>query len=164
MIEFEQKITSVEYTKAVAIHYFGYKYTLINPVLGFTILILLGIVSVTTPEMINTTFFILLVLAVYLLLRPLIYIQGAYQATKSNEAFFELTQITITDDEKMIARANGDESSVYLKSMYAYSDTKDFIFLYYSRVQYFLLNKRYMKSNQIEEVVSKIERLGIKAR
>ena len=66
--------------------------------------------------MINTTFYILLALAMYLLLRPLIYIQGVYQATKSNKA------------------------------------------------QYFLLNKRHMESSQIEEIVSRIKRLGIKSR
>ncbi len=164
MIEIEQKVTKAEYIKAVTIHYFGYKYTLINPVLGLVILILLSMAGIIVPEMINPSFYILLALSVYLLLRPLIYIQSVYQAAKSSKSFFEPTQITITDEEKISASANGDETSVYLKNLYAYYNTKDFIYLYYSKAQYLLLNKRYMEPRQVKEVVSIIKQIGVRSR
>lgn len=162
MIEFDQKITEAEYKKAITIHYIGYKYTLINPVLAVLILVSLGVVYFTIPNMVNSMFFVLLALGVYLLARPFIYVYGIYQVIKSTKHAFNRMNIIITDDDRFITKANGDESSFSLKNLYAYSDKKNFIYLYPSKGQFFLLSKRFMEANEVKAVLNSVRRLDIK--
>jgi YcxB-like protein len=164
MIEFSQTISDQEYKKAIAIHYFGYKYTYINPILGVIIL------SVTVFKGINnagpithTTVFICL-LSIFLLIRPLLYIQNVFKSIKSNKLSSNKVNIKITDDDKIQTEVDDNTSSISMKDLYSYFDSKNFLYLYMARNQYFILDKNNISSNQISDIVNTLNRLNIKER
>ena len=163
MIEFNQVISDKDYLRAIAIHYFGYKYTYISPVLGIILIWGLLIMTLGFPHAFRETPVFPFLLGAFLILRPIFYIQNVFRSIKSNKLSSIETSIKITDDEIIITTNNGNMTVNKLADLYSYYDTKSFLFLYLSRNQYLIIDKRQMRTN-VEELTNTLDRLHIKKR
>ncbi len=164
MIEFKQTISDIDYKKAIALHYFGYKYTLINPILGAILLLIIVTLVIINSEFFNGKTFFLLLVSSFLITRPLFYIQNVFKNSKSNKMFSKQTNIQITDDNKIITSIGENVSTVKLTNLYLYDNKKTFLFLYIAKNQYLILDKRQMSKTQIENLIKILNRLKIKKR
>jgi len=162
MTEFNQAITDRDYKKAIAKHYFGYKYTYISPVLGLLVILGLLIVIIFLPDVFPETPIFLFLLAAFLLLRPIFYIQNVFKSIKTSKFSSGETNIKITDDNKIITSSNGNLTSLNLADLYSYYDTKPFLFLYASRNQYLILDKRQMNTADVDNMLKTLNDLNIK--
>jgi len=163
MTEFTQTISDNKYKKAIAIHYFGYKYTYIGPVLGCIMLLGLLILAIMLPKGYPEPPFYMYFLGAFLLLRPIYYIHNVHKNYKTGNSSAE-THFKITRDKRIEISNNGNLSSLNLKDLYAYSVSKTFIFLYVARNQYLFLEKRQMDETSIYEMLNNLNSLGIKNR
>jgi len=164
MIEITQKISDKDYKRAIAIHYFGYKYTYINPILGLFILFGLLIITLGFPEFRSDTTLILFMLAAFLVLRPILYIQNVFKSVKSNKLSSNEIDITIADNENFSIQINGNLTTMKFEDLYAYNNSRDFLFLYVSRNQYTFLDKRKMIEVDVNHLVRILDSYNIKNR
>jgi len=164
MIEYTQVISDKDYRKAIAIHYFGYKFTYILPVMGFLIIFGLLIYLILMPEGYPSPPILLYLLGAYMIFRPLYYIQNVFKSFKTSNLFSNETDITITNDKKIIISNGGNLSSINLSDLYTYANTKNFIFLYVARNQYVIFDKRQMDDSSIAELLFMLTSLNIKKR
>jgi hypothetical protein len=164
MIEFNQIISDGDYKRAIAKHYFGYKYTYISPILG--LLTLLGLITITFlyKGFFSETSIVLYLLAFFMLLRPILYINNVYTSIKTSKLSSNELNIKFTDDAKLITSSNGNQTSLNLADLYAYYNTKLFLFLYLSRNQYIILDKRQLNDSNASLVVQVLDSLKIKRR
>ena len=163
MIEFKQSISDSDYRKAIAIHYFGYGYTYINPILGLILLLVVIPLIIASPTSLDYGSIILLVLGLFLMVRPMLYINNVFRSIKSNKMSPTETSIQITEDRIVITTQDNIES-VHLRNLYAYCNKQTFLFLYFARNQYLVLDKRKMSQAQLEKAVERLEKLNIKRR
>ena len=56
MIESTQDLSEKDYKKVIAMHYFGYKYTYFNPILGIILLSTLVVFGLINPEILRKEF------------------------------------------------------------------------------------------------------------
>ncbi|HLT41480.1 MAG TPA: YcxB family protein [Sphingobacteriaceae bacterium] len=163
MTKFNQVISDKDYKKAIAIHYFGYTYTYISPILGIMLLLGLLISTLGFSNVFPEKPIFLFLLSAFLILRPVFYIQNIYKSIKSNKLSSNETNIRITDDEKIITTSNGNLTSINLADLYSYYDSKFFLFLYVSRNQYLIIDKRQIRDN-IDGLIKTLDNLNIKKR
>lgn len=161
MTEFNQAISDSDYKKAIAKHYFSYKYTYISPILGIFILLVLLISFLFLPNVISSTGLFLFLLATFLVLRPVLYIQNVFKSVKTSKFSSYETNIKITDDDRIITNTGGNLSSLNLADLYCYYDTYPFLFLYVSRNQYLVLDKRQINLKDVEILVRTLDSLNI---
>jgi hypothetical protein len=164
MIVFTQMISDGDYKKAIAKHYFRYKYTYISPILGFLMLLVLVIIHFVYEDFFSETSVILFLLSLFMLLRPIFYIQNVFRSIKTSKISSNEANIKITDDDKLITDSNGNQTSLNLADLYAYYDTKIFLFLYLSRSQYVILDKRQLNNSNANLVVQVLDSFKIKKR
>ena len=164
MIDFNQNILEKDYKKAIAIHYFGYKYTLINPILGVVMILGLLFGTLTGLLSIDNKTLLIFLLGVFLILRPFFYVQNVFKSIKSNKMSSIAVNIKITDDNKMITQNHNNISSINLADLYLYCDTKSFLYLYIARNQYIILDKGQIMKEQVNSILDNLKRLGIKKR
>ena len=162
MTEFTQVISDGDYRKAIAKHYFGYKYTYISPILGLLLFLGLLITTIFLPDVFTETPIFLFLLAAFLLLRPILYIQNVFKSMKTSKFSSNETNIQITDDNKIITNTNGNTTSLNLADLYSYYDTNSFLFLYASRNQYLVLDKRQMNTKNVDNLIRTLDSLRIK--
>lgn len=162
MTEFNQAISDRDYKKAIAKHYFGYRYTYISPVLGLLLIVGLLIMTIFLPDVFPETPIFLFLLAVFLLLRPILYVQNVFKSIKTSKFSSGETNIKITDDNKIITSSNGNLTSLNLADLYSYYNTKHFLFLYASRNQYLVLDMRQMNTTDVDNMLRTLNYLRIK--
>jgi uncharacterized membrane protein len=163
MIEFDQNIDDKKYKKAIAIHYFGYKYTYISPILGFLVLIIMLMNLILIGEF-QQNQIILAFLGAFFLIRPFLYVQNVFKSIKTKNFGTNETRIKFTDDEKIIVEIGENSSKVNLKDLYAYYNKGYFLFLYIARNQYLIIDKTKLTEEQLENIINILNRLGIKKR
>jgi hypothetical protein len=154
MIEFTQTISDGDYKWAIAEHYFGYKYTYVVPVLG--VLLILGLLTgaVFFEGLFPETPILLYVGAIIMVIRPVFYIYNVFNSIKTDKFSSSEVSVKVTDDNKIITSTNGNMSSFSLIDLYAYYDTRKFLFLNLSRNQYLILDKRqFTGSNNLIRVL-----------
>lgn len=164
MIEFSQRISDGDYKKAIAKHYFGYKYTYISPILGLFMLLGILTIQIVFDGFFSESTILVYLLALFMLLRPIIYINTVFNSIKTSRASSNEMNIKITDDSKLITDSDGNQTFSNLVDLYAYYDTKIFLFLYLSRNQYVILDKRQMKSSNAAFVIQLLDSLKITKR
>lgn len=164
MIEFTQVISDADYKKAIAKHYFGYKYTYISPVVGVILILGLVVLTLISPDESPKAPVFLFLLGLLMILRPVFYIQNIFKSIKSGKFSSNESTITITDDNRIIADTNGDVSSLNLADLYSYYNTKTFLFLYVFRNQFLILDKRQMSTEGMESLLAILESLEVKKR
>ncbi len=161
-IEFKQNLSDKDFKKAIAIHYFGLKYTFINPVFGFIILVMFIALNFKFGFLFEPSFLVLVVIALFLMARPLLYIQSVFNNSKTNKTLHQETTFQFTEDDKIIASANENQSIFKLNDLYAYSNKKTLILLYISKVQYYIIDKKVIDNTKQDLIVGKLLELGIK--
>ncbi len=165
MTMFNQLISERDYKLAIAIHYFAYKYTYITPVLGLLMILSFLIVTVVGPkDLFPDPPYILLLLGVFLVVRPLFYIFNVFNSIKSSKLSLVESTVNITADDTITTSTGGNINSFNLKDLYAYLNAKSFIFLYVARNQYLILDKRRMDQADIDNLFGALVRLNIKER
>jgi hypothetical protein len=164
MIEFTQMISDRDYKKAIAKHYFGYKYTYISPILGLLILLCLLTLHFVYKGFFHETSIFLYLLAFFMLFRPILYIKNVFNSFKTSKFFSNEVYIKITDDAKLMTNGNGIETSINLADLYAYYNTKIFLFLYLSRNHYIIIDKRQLNNSDVNHVVHALDSFKIKKR
>lgn len=162
MTEFNQAISDRDYKKAIAKHYFGYKYTYVSPILGLLLFLALLVTTIFLPDVSPETPIFLFLLAAFLLLRPILYIQNVFKSIKTSKFSSGETNIKITDDNEIITSNNGNLTSLNLADLYSYYDTRPFLFLYASRNQYLILDKRQMNTTDVHNLLRNLNELNIK--
>ena len=161
MAEFIQEISDRDYKKAIAIHYFGYKYTYINPILGIILLLWLFTTTILVPDEIGGNTFFLFLLACLLLLRPVFYIQNAFKSIKTYKLTSHEMKVQLTEDNKITTTSLGNSTTMNLKDLYAYKNSKGFLFLYASRNQYLILDKKQIPLTVTENLLNSLNKLNI---
>ncbi|GEM_PF-1335488 len=164
MIEFSQRISDGDYKKAIAKHYFGYKYTYISPILGLFMLLGILTIQIVFDGFFSESTILVYLLALFMLLRPIIYINTVFNSIKISRASSNEMNIKITDDSKLITDSDGNQTFSNLVDLYADYDTKIFLFFYLSRNQYVILDKRQMKSSNAAFVIQLLDSLKITKR
>lgn len=164
MIEISQNLSDKDFKKAIALHYFGYKYTLINPILGILILSVFAIYGIFNPEIFNEKSIFLILIGLYLVIKPFLYIQNVFKSQKSNTLLSKKTEIRITEENKIIVSAGENVSSFNLSDLYSYFDKKKFLLLYIAKNQYQIIDKTLLTNSEAEMLVRKLKELGIKKR
>ena len=164
MIEISQNLSDKDYKKAIALHYFGYKYTWISPILGVLMSITFMISALLNPGTIDNKLIFAILFSVYLIIRPFLYIQNVFKSQKSNKTLLKETEIKITEDNKMITMIGENSSSINLLDLYSYMDKKNFLILYLAKNQYQIIDKRLLKNSESEILTAKLKELGIKNR
>jgi len=162
MTEFTQVISDTDYKKAIAKHYFSYKYTYASPVFGLLLILSLLLVTFVAPDEAPSAPVFLYLLGVFMLLRPLFYIQNVFKSIKASKFSSNETSIKITEDNRIITDSGGSSTSLNLADLYAYYDTNSFLFLYVFRNQFIILDKRQMSAASIDGLLSSLESLQIK--
>ncbi len=165
MIGLEQKLSTKDLKKAIRIHYFGYKYTYINPILGVGIVLISTYYLVMRSWLLDKNVIILFLLGIFLILRPVIYVQNILKCLKSSKVSpRNKATIQITDDNKIIASVEDNSTTIDLKDLYSYCDKNDFLFLYLAKNQYFLLDKKQMSADHVHHLTKILATLNIKKR
>ena len=162
MTEFTQVISDADYKKAIAKHYFSYKYTYASPVLGLLLILGLLVVTFVSPEEAPKAPVFLYLLGAFMLLRPLFYVQNVFKSIKTSTFSSNETRIKILEDNRIITGSNGNLTSLNLADLYAYYDTDIFLFLYVFRNQFIILDKRQMSAASAEGLLRSLESLQIK--
>ncbi|MCX2746166.1 YcxB family protein [Mangrovivirga sp. M17] len=164
MITINQTLSDKESKKAIAKHYFGYKYTLINPIIG--LITILGIISIwiLNSEILNYKFLVVFGLGIYLLLRPVIYIQNVFKSMNSNNKLSDDLKILIDADDRIITNIGENKSIFSIKDLYAYYEVKDFLFLYVSKNMYLIIKRDSVENSEYPELINVLKRHNIKKR
>jgi len=162
MTEFTQVISDADYKKAIAKHYFSYKYTYASPVLGLLLILGLLVVMFVSPEGAPRAPVFLYLLGAFMLLRPLFYIQNVFKSIKTSKFSSKETSIKITEDNRIITDSGGNSTTLNLADLYAYYDTNIFLFLYTFRNQFLILDKRQMSAASVEGLLRSLEFLEVK--
>lgn len=86
---------------------------------------------------------------------------NVFNSIKTSRISSNEMNIKVTDDAKLITDSDGNQTLFNLSDLYAYYDTKIFLFLYLSRNQYIILDKRQMKASNAALVVQLLDSLKI---
>ncbi len=164
MIEINQTISDKDYKKVIALHYFGYKYTFINPILGILIILITIIFGIRNPEIFDEKIVFLILISLFLIIRPFLYIRNIFKSSKSNKTLMKKTNIKITDDDKIVTTVGENVSTISFKDLYSYFDKKTFLLLYLARNQYLIIDKKIMSNSQVESLINTLNRLKIRKR
>lgn len=154
-MEFTQEISKRSYKKAIIKHYFAFGFTYINPVFGVT-LILIFLFMIFPVEEFEKKSFLYLLGGVFLLLRPLIYVNQIASIHRVGLMKFELNNL----DEMTISQ-NGTSSSFFINELYAYADRGDFLFLYLTKYRFHVIDKRQAAKPFLDQLNTKLNNYGI---
>lgn len=162
MNSFTQQISDEDLRKALRIHYFGYKFTLITPVLGALISLYFLVNLITQPDAFNPSKLLLLIAGVFFILRPRLYITNIFRAIRSQKNADLPANIELTEHETLVSRVGESSSIIALKELFAYADKQDFLFLYVGRNNFLILDKRVMPELMYQQMVRIFEHYRIK--
>jgi hypothetical protein len=154
MYTFSQQLSDKDLRNALRIHYFGYIYTLITPVLGALISLYFIATMIIQPESFNPSKLLLLIAGLFFILRPRLYITNIFRAIRSQKnAEFPAT-INLTEDNKIESHVGESSSTISLEELFAYADKQNFLFLYVTRNNFLILDKREMPVGMHEKLIS----------
>lgn len=161
-VEFKQNLSEKDFKKAIAIHYFGFKYTYINPAIGVVLLVIFIALNLKFGFLFEPSFLVLVAVALFLIARPWLYVQNVYKSSKTNKTLHKEAIFQFTDEDKIVAIVGENQSTFSLKDLYAFSNKKTLILLYISKTQYFIIDKKAIDEQKQEMITNKMKELGIK--
>jgi hypothetical protein len=164
MDSFTQKLSDKDLRRTLRIHYFGYKYTLITPVIGALVSLYFIFTLIRDPESYEHTTLLLVIAGVFFLLRPRLYINKIFSNIKSQKISEGTMTIQLTDDEKVISSIGQTQSVIPLKDLYAQADKQDFLFLYVAKNNFLALDKREMPGAMLQKIKDILKRYNIRKR
>jgi len=164
MQKFTQKLSDQDLRKALRIHYFGYKYTLITPIMGAAVSLYLLYLIINSPWPPEPTMWLLLIAGAFFILRPRLYINRILSNIKSQKMFAGSMSIELTEDERIIATAGDSMSVMPLKDLYGFTNRQDFLHLYLAKNNFLILDKREMSETMLEKLISLLEKHAIRKR
>ena len=148
-MKFTQTISDKNLKKAIYLHYFGSKYTYVAPVLGILLFLATSVLFVLSPcpeiPKLGGRFILLLLISSCLALRPWYYVQNVFKSISS-----DTTTIEISDDYKLTTgeKESSFSVTVNISDLHSYAERKNFLFLYASRAQFLILDKKQMTEEQ----------------
>ncbi len=163
MIRIEQTISPKDYRKIIWIHYFAKKTAYIAPAVGIIAFIVFAESILRDYQNAEVADLILLFIALFVILRPFHYIQRAYKSALTNRILFQRTLIKIDKEDYLRITVEGHESNFKLRGLYRYLEKKDFLLLYSSADQYFILDRRKISDLDYSAIIGQLKRLNIKA-
>jgi hypothetical protein len=163
MMQFNQHISEKDYKRAILLHYFGYKYTYITPVLGAFVFVTMTLNLIFTHE-IDQGKIIAILLSLFLMARPFLYVQNIIRSIRLQKNAFSFTTIKFTDNGEIEIRVDDNYSSIRLKDLIAYTSKKNFLFLYVARNQFILIDKTKLSDDEFARVVDILKDLGVNKR
>ncbi len=164
MHSFTQNLSDKDLRKTLRIHYYGYKYTLITPVLGALVTLFFLVRLALDPQSFEPVVLLVLVAGVFFMLRPRLYISRIFANIKSQKLTGQPLNVQLDDDEKIVSTAGDSQSVISLKELHRYAETSDFLFLYVTKNNFLALDKREMPSAMLQKVKSIIEKYRIRKR
>lgn len=160
MIEFEQNTSNKDYFKAIKIHYFAYKSTMINPILG--ILLLAVIIYKTIQEQaigyLTIAFFLW---SVFLIVRPFFSIYSTYSKNKKANPNSLPTKIKMVDDNKLIVETAGKSTEFNFLELFGYRDKGKFLFIYITQIDFLVIDKQQLPENKLSSITAFLKNTGI---
>jgi len=154
MFSFTQHLSDKDLRRALRIHYFGYKYTLITPALGALVALYFLVDLVIHPDQFNPSKLLLLIAGLFFILRPRLYITNIFRNIRSQKISESPATIRLTEDEKISSQVGESNSVNALQELFAYADKQDFLFLYVARNNFLILDKRLMPQGMLEKLIS----------
>ncbi len=164
MQSFTQNLSDKDLKKTLRIHYFGYKYTLITPVMGGLVSLYLIYHIIANPGLPEPAIWLLLIAGAFFILRPRLYINRIFSNIKARKIAEETMSITLTDDEKISSVVGESQSLIPLKELHRYADKQDFFFLYVSKDNFLVLDKREMPTGFLNKLHDIMEKYNIRKR
>lgn len=162
-MNFTQKINEKDFKKALYLHYFSFKYTWINPILG-VLMILIAVCLSIVYKLFDTNILIVILLGLFLTIRPWWYVRQVLNSGRTDKTCSTEFEVEITDDDKIVTRQGEDYSSICLSNLYAWYDKSPFLFLYSARNQYLVLDKRQMTDDQVHDLTERLDQMHVRKR
>jgi len=164
MYTYTQHLSDKDLRRALRIHYFGYKYTLITPALGALVALYFLVDLVIHPDQFNPSKLLLLIAGLFFILRPRLYITNIFRNIRSQKISESPATIRLTEDEKISSQVGESNSVIALQELFAYADKQDFLFLYVARNNFLILDKRLMPQGMHSQILSIFAKFRIKRR
>jgi hypothetical protein len=164
MESFTQKLSDKDLRRTLRIHYFGYKYTLITPVIGGLVTLYLLFTLISDPQSYEHTTLLLMVAGVFFMIRPRLYISKIFANIKSQKISEGTMTVQLTEDEKVVSSVGESKSIFPLKDLYAHADKQDFLFLYVAKNNFLALDKREMPATMLHKLTGIMDKNNIKKR
>ena len=157
MIEFEQKISNKDYFKAITIHYFGYKSTIVTPALG--LLLLIAFIF----KQFETVYFTIvgILWAVFLLVRPFFSIFKTYSEYKKSNPELKNEKIKFFGEDSLTIESGSKSSAIKVLELFGYREKSKFLFLYITQTDFLIIDKEQLPKGKLPQVITLLINSGI---